>query len=511
MNSYNDDDFTIHGGCKPLTEPLDQIKQLMKFTRGNKQKIKVRKEEVTVNGVFMRLITFKPAKHQCDDILYNRNKILRDIFPRGCSFICLPNGDIIRAFGTRKFVGYESIHDDEKQDLVLSGKMDINDNEFIPLSGRKIADTKKIYYTEKSNGENCKCGGFYYDSVFYLWAGSKMTIKVWKADEPVDTCELTEESHADYPNDTICTLWSKFYLSLNEQRRDYLQGLLNSLTVTSFVGEINRPWGEHIVPITHLFIEFFTLLDVDGISIPPEETFSMFRKFGLRVKDEDNIPEYGFYHVPFTCYDVDDFSEMSSIIENISDEKINDSNQPYVKTEGGVLYFVDGIENVLALTKYKNDWYFFWRRVREQCKGKHTTLESIETAIRKLMFLDSYQKNIEKWVICAKMFFTFYKEQSDDDKKYIIRSKYATAVKDFIDGNIENFKIPTKENYQKLLEESFEEKTKIVSEINDLKEKKRMLNGEEAGEVGKAISKCKNCLKKIIGKIKNLSNRISFM
>ena len=33
----------------------------MKFTRGNKRKIKVKKEEVTVNDVLMRLITFKPA------------------------------------------------------------------------------------------------------------------------------------------------------------------------------------------------------------------------------------------------------------------------------------------------------------------------------------------------------------------------------------------------------------------------------------------------------------------
>ena len=270
----------------------------MKFTRGNKRKIKVKKEEVTVNDVLMRLITFKPAKHQCDDILYKRNKILRDIFPRGCSFICLPNGNIIRAFGTRKFVGYESIHDDDKQDLILSGKMDINDNDFISLSNRKITDTKKIYYTEKSNGENAKCGGFDYDGEFYLWAGSKMTIKVWKADEPINLCNLKEIDHGDYPNDTICTLWSKFYLSLNQQRRTYLEELFNSLTVTSFVGEINRPWGEHMVPISHLFIEFFTLLDVDGISMSPKETFTILGKFGLRVKDEDNIPEYGFYHVP---------------------------------------------------------------------------------------------------------------------------------------------------------------------------------------------------------------------
>jgi hypothetical protein len=436
---------------------------------------------------------------------------LRNIFPRGCSFICLPNGNIIRAFGTRKFVGYESIHDDDKQDLILSGKMDINDNDFISLSDRKITDTKKIYYTEKSNGENCKCGGFYYDGVFYLWAGSKMTINVWKADGPINLCNLTETDHGNYPNDTICTLWSKFYLSLNEQRRNYLEGLFNSLTVTSFVGEINRPWSEHIVPISHVFIEFFTLLDTDGISMSPKETFSILRKFGLRVKDEDNIPEYGFYHVPFKCYDVDNFLEMPSKIEDIAKEKINFSNEPYVKTEGGVFYFVDKLENVIALTKYKNDWYFFWRRVREQCKGKHTTHKSIETSIRKLVFLDSYEQNIEKWVVCAKMFFTFYKEQSESDKKYIIRSNYATTVKDFIDGNIANFTVPTKEDYQKLLEKSFGEKNKIIFEINDLEEKKKNLRGEEAGKVGKAISKCKNCLKNVVGKIKTLTNKISFM
>ena len=56
------------------------------------------------------------------------------------------------------------------------------------------------------------------------------------------------------------------------------------------------------------------------------------------------------------------------------------------------------------------------------------------------------------------MFLKFYDEQTEIDKKFIIRSKYATTVKDFIDGNIENFILPTKDDYQKLLEESFEEK-----------------------------------------------------
>ena len=510
MINSNNDEFIIRHGFKQLTQPAVQMKNLMKFTRGNKRKIEVKDEEVNVNCVLMRLVTFKPAKYQCDDILYERNKILRDIFPRGCSFICLPNGNIICAFGSRKFTGYKSIHDDNNQDLILSGKMDINENNFICLYDRKITDTKLIYYTEKSNGENCKCGGFFYDKVFYLWAGSKMTINVWKADEPINRCNLKETDHGNYPNDTICTLWSKFYISLNEQRRKYLEGLFSSLTVTSFVGEINRPWGEHMVPITHLFIEFFTLLDVNGISMSPNVTFSILRKFGLGVKDEDNIPDYGFYHVPFKCYHVNDFSKMSSYIEDITKDKINYTNEPYVKTEGAVFYFVDKIENVIGLTKYKNDWYFFWRRVREQCR-RNRTIEQIEESIRKLVFLDSYEQNIEKWVVWAKMFLTFYNELSKSDQKYIISTKYATTVKNFIDRNIENFTIPTKEDYQKLLEELFEEKNKIISEINVLKEKKKNLRGKKAGEVGKAITKCTNCLKNVIDKIKTLSNKISFM
>ena len=473
----------------------------------SKAVIKKITSKITISGVPMTIITYKPAMHMPDDYLYNKFPELQAILPRGCSFIIIPSDDgtnhIIRAFGIRKFGGYKPTDDDDVQDIILSEKNSkYVDNSIITLDGRSLSDVSSIVYTEKSNGENMKCGLFTHNSQIYLWAGSKMTVNIWTSDEPFNACGLTKDNHAEYPGETICTIWSKFYLQLSETNRTYLNDLFISEQIISFIGEINRPWAEHIIPISHTFVEFFTILDNDGISIVPKRAFEIFKQIGLTVKDESDIKEYGFYHVPFTVFDCP-CDELNLTVKNISNEIINTSNHPNVRTEGGVLYLCDKESNIVSLVKVKNDWYTFWRRVREQCKNKKTTFSSIKQAIRKLNFTDSYETNVEIWCIWAEYFFNHFSSLPEEEQENILKCTYASYVSKFVSDNFDNIKIPAKEELDVMIHNLEQDKIQLRQELTQLFAIKKASTDTLNTETDVKIASFLNCVKNIDNKIKD--------
>jgi len=488
---------------------FEELDEYTKSTKKSKGIIKKQTTEIDISGVRLTIITYKPARHMPDDYLYNKYPKLQEILPRGCSFIIIPLDDgtsnIIRAFGIRKFGGFKSTDDDDVQDIILSEKNSKYVNtSIITLNGGNLSKVSSIVYTEKSNGENMKCGLFMHNSEIYLWAGSKMTVNIWKSDEPFNACGLTNDNHAEYPGQTICTIWSKFYLQLSESNRMYLNDLFISKQVISFIGEINRPWAEHIIPISHTFVEFFTILDNDGISIVPKRAFEIFKHIGLSVKDESNIKEYGFYHVEFKTFDCP-CDELNLTVKNISNEIINSSNHPNVRTEGGVLYICDKESNILALVKVKNDWYTFWRRVREQCKNKKTTESSIKQAIRKMNFTDSYETNVEIWCVWAECFFNHFSSLSEEEQENILKCTYASYVSKFVSDNFDNIKIPTKDELDVMMHNLEQEKIQLRQELAIKKASTDTLTDE----VDVKISTFLNRIKDIDNKIKDYG-RITF-
>ena len=514
MLSPNDSVFFVPtsagGGSKDIMSPSEQMVALKSYTKraGKRPRLlQCKRETVDVNGVQMELITYKPHRHQPDDLMYGRNPKLRTILPRGCSFIVLPSY-VVRAFGTRKFGGYKPTDEDERQDQILSGKANADD-EITTLEGRYLSEVTNIVYTEKSNGENMKCGLFVYEDVIYLWAGSKMTVKVWDASVPFEGCGLTDEDHAPYPGETICTMWSKFFLGLSEERHDYLVKLFTSGAVLSFVAEVNRPWCEHMVPISHTFVEFFTALNGEGISMFPAHSFKIFKSLGLGVKDESSLPAegYGFYHVPFKAYKCD-ADCLDEIVQKISSEIIHKENSPIVSMEGGVLYLCDESGEVVALVKVKNDWYAFWRRVREQSKGNNTTVRSLRASIRRLTFLNTFSENVEKWLVWAELFFTHFRSLDENAKKYVLRTKYASTVAEFVAKNMANFRLPTREDFEAEISRLTSKKETIQAKTTELQTRKATLSGEEAGKIGKQIGGLRKSVQELDKKMKDLQTRL---
>jgi len=489
-------DSSTGGGFKEEFTPREHMDMLNEYIvkKGRRPRlVKSNIVEVDVSGVVMTIVTYKPARYGTDDAMYRKNPVLGKILPRGCSFIILPSlvegeeVDVVRLFGTRKFGGFKPSDDDDVQDKMFSGKNCVN-NGIITLDGRELLDVRSIVYTEKSNGENMKSGLFVHNDVVYLMAGSKMTANIWKADTPFEGCGLTEDDHAPNPGETICTMWSKFYLQLTESDRVSLVKMFTSGMVLSFVAEINRPWGEHMVPISHIFIEFFTVLDHNGIPMSPKDSFKIFQSLGLSVKNEEEFGEIGFYHVPFKTFDCPE-GELGATVQRISDEIIHASDSPTVKTEGGVFVLCDENGVVVAFVKVKNDWYAYWRRVREQCKRQETTLPSLKAAIRRLTFLNSYEENVEKWVIWAELFFTHFRSLSEEKQKYVLAIKYASYVAEFVAENtdfearLQQFvdEKPTR------LQQFVDEKATLEATIVDLKAQKETLSGVDAGEVGMKV------------------------
>lgn len=523
MPSPNDSVFfmptPVDGGSKDVMSPREQMAALKPYTKraGKRPRLlQCKQETVDVGGVSMELITYKPHRHQPDDLMYGRNPELRTILPRGCSFIVLPLSErteatVIRAFGTRKFGGYKPTDEDERQDQILSGKSSGSsaNDEIITIEGRDLSEVTNIVYTEKSNGENMKCGLFVFKDVIYLWAGSKMTVKVWDASVPVDDCRLTDEDHAPYPGETICTMWSKFFLGLSEERRGYIVKLFTSGAVLSFVAEVNRPWCEHMVPISHTFVEFFTTLNSEGISMSVAHSFKIFKSLGLGVKDESSLPAegYGFYHVPFKAYKCT-VDGLDQTVQKISSEIIHKENSPVVSTEGGVLYLCDESGEVVALVKVKNDWYAFWRRVREQSKNVKTSVKSLRASIRHLTFLSTFGENVEKWLVWAELFFTHFRSLDDDAKKYVLRTKYASMVAEFVAKNMANFRLPTREDFEAEISRLTSEKETIQAKTTELQTQKATLSGEEAGKIGKEIGGLRKNVWGLDKKLNDLQTRL---
>jgi len=95
MLSPNDSVFfmptPVDGGSKDVMSPREQMAALKPYTKRDGKRprlLQCKRETVDVGGVSMELITYKPHRHQPDDLMYGRNPELRTILPRGCSFYC---------------------------------------------------------------------------------------------------------------------------------------------------------------------------------------------------------------------------------------------------------------------------------------------------------------------------------------------------------------------------------------------------------------------------------------
>ena len=61
---------------------------------------------------------------------------------------------------------------------------------------------------------------------------------------------------------------------------------MSAVARTTIMGELCRPWGEHLVAFRDLTLQVYTVLDACGQPTPPESGFAFFRRHGLRARAE---------------------------------------------------------------------------------------------------------------------------------------------------------------------------------------------------------------------------------
>ena len=288
--------------------------------------------------------------HGFDDEVYQRCPMLQKALPRGCHVVEAleaATGALLACFvfkGIPKFGGLQPTDEDEESPA--------NANDFF-INGKGIGDAKTVYVTEKSNGENAKIWGFVIGGVRYLLTGSKNTVTV----TPVDALDALDASlsddggdHDEYPWSTIRRVVLQWYRSMTEEQRDLLFELFEKSG--TLLGEINRPWAEHLVPIGATALELYTMLGADGHCVAPSDAFGAFKRLGLSDDTSELVR-----HVRYVTFSKGEAAfDFNAMVEDVRNKS---------GTEGCVLYLVGADNKVFGLVKVKTTWYVVWRRVRE--------------------------------------------------------------------------------------------------------------------------------------------------
>ena len=237
--------------------------------------------------------TFKDmAGGTSDDALYRISAVLRTCLPRGCHSISIASkktgNTVLRCIfrGMPKFTGLSA--SDDGDDAAS------NHNEDFFYHKGKIADVRTFFATTKSNGENAKLSVLVIEGKRYLMSGSKMTCDIWPANEPYTKHQeepLIDDDKGKYPGAgyTIGCVYSNWFRTQTKQVQDLY--FKNMWSVDghhkTIMGEVNRPWEEHILPIAthHAFIEIFSIIDESGLPLSPIKVFEFFDRLDIKPRD----------------------------------------------------------------------------------------------------------------------------------------------------------------------------------------------------------------------------------
>ena len=150
----------------------------------------------------------------------------------------------------------------------------------------------------------------------------------------------------------IANAYSNWYLhTLNDEgRKNFVQSFVKHKFQT-IMGEINRSWGEHMIPIKTSYLEVYSVLQGrDALPISPKQAFEYFKSLGIKSNAS-------FRHVPFSAHHIEDLETRLSTIRGGKN------------TEGAVLYIFDDKSETIGLVKVKATDYVVRRRLRESLKS----------------------------------------------------------------------------------------------------------------------------------------------
>ena len=371
-----------------LAHPFVKAKKIETFHRGC--------HEFTVQGFICDVYKFRrwlkskegrpfaaEAGGPSDDGLYTVSPVIRALLPRGLHRVearCVDTDETSGFFfrGIPKFTGLIASDEDEKSNSHRSSSAFF-------YRGKTMKDAATFFRTLKSNGENAKMSLRRLDGILYLLAGSKNTCLIWPADEPstkyypahsppsLSSDASMESLGADgpgfFPAPHIAKVFSKYFMSLGEEGRHRFEADFQRLGLTTIMGEINRPWGEHLIPIEKLYMECFTVLaESDGLPLPAKDAFGFFTRHGLSSYEPNGRKDDGdvttpMYHVPFSIHRI---AELEACVVDIRRRK---------RCEGAVLYLCDASGETIGLVKVKATDYVVRRRLRESLK--HTLVRKL--------------------------------------------------------------------------------------------------------------------------------------
>lgn len=459
------------------------------------------------------LFNYKFGQRAPDEKLYASSRVLQCLFPRGVSVLSKDGVPQNLFFGIPKFSGASKDDDD---DLTGAKKTDFFKADNFLTPGKSLKDVHQIFVTEKSNGENAKVGLVLIEGKVYLWSGSKQTVTITDPEVDPKLCGLTEEEHKRYPGKTIAQMWWNYWNSLSEASKTYLKGEFSSGNITTIMGEVNRPWSEHLVPITKPRLDLFTLLGRDGIAVSPHKFLNWCNQMGIKEGDE------GVVRVQISVHNLEQGQSAPAEVERIKkelQEKTRDLKS--VTTEGNVLYLTDAAGEVVQVVKVKSFAYTIVRGIREAAGNaffrlkkeqlKQLTFEDVIKTLKKRLlsaanksFLAGWSEDLkaeaEKWALAYGQLilegFDSYSSVGEWQKAkiHLFRGKFATMWRDVFAPRFEELALRTWPDYSpkndavttKFIELLNETESRFLAEfLGRLKMKKKngkLVTAEELGE-----------------------------
>ncbi|CAF0760832.1 unnamed protein product [Didymodactylos carnosus] len=340
---------------RELSKPTSMVNDYLQWVRSHHKNIKMVTKPIPLSilGSNVRegeLIDVRISCRGPDDKYYDRDPLLRQRLPRGCTLI---NCDLkdekdkrldFGLFALRKFTGGLGDDDDRQED----------NRAWLNYFLIHPHDAKQIICTQKINGEAAHLSCFSLNNRLILCAGSK-------------NVHLCFRNHSDidlYGNDVCYSYASSFchtILNTLSKMSDHGAMLLNFLCETRYTAifEILNYAHQHVVNLEYLKdsaseLKFITFSEVpqnfDSVvtnlcSLPPDYSIEIARCL----------------HLSTTNYD---------IIENKQDI-LNEyllSIKYRHECEGSVLYFLDDNDRVVGLLKKKTIWYVILRAIREKTR-----------------------------------------------------------------------------------------------------------------------------------------------
>lgn len=390
----------INSDHKEYTSKLVEILVKHRLVRNQKLEIRTSKHNFTVQGfkpnarefsAWVKTSEGKPYNKltkQGDDGLYRISRVLRNCLPRGCHAVWIEDkaGKKIQTClfrGMRKFTGLVSSDDGED----ATSDLEISHQDY--FRKKTIKDVSTYFSTHKSNGENAKLSVLVAEGTRYLMSGSKNTCKIWPADEPFCNHHTDPDTPDAHPNagHTIGCLYSNWFRTRSKKIQDkYFSEMWSSKIGNKvMMGEVNRPWDEHVLPISddNAYIEVFCIIDQSGFEMSPRTVFKFLDDLGMQKRDLVKDKAFSDKHNRLESFwrntwhslqlDPDPALGQSGMLYRIHDEgekslKTQAEHTASIRAsrrEGSVLYLCDKDGAVLSLYKVKSAHYIVSRRTRQ--------------------------------------------------------------------------------------------------------------------------------------------------